>query len=98
MYLSGPTTTVVGPKALGGRFRCALPSFVVWRVIAYSLSKLLLYYTLSKYTLRLSTQHSKERCVRSFCVVVGFLLGAFHCAVFLAGDRMGTARCVAPTR
>ena len=96
MYLSGPTTTVVGPKALGGRFRCALPSFVVWRVIAYSLSKLLLYYTLSKYTLRLSTQHSKERCV--VCVVVGFLSGAFHCAVFLAGGRMGTARCWAPAR
>jgi hypothetical protein len=37
--------------------------------------------------------------VREFlCVVVGFLSGAFPCAVFLAGYRMGTARGAAPRR
>jgi hypothetical protein len=99
VYLSGSTTAVVGPKALGAHSRCALPLFVVWSVVACSL---LISHCISlAFKVYASTSHTTLEGVlrgRSFCVVVGFLSGAFLCAVFLAGDCMGTARCGAPTR
>jgi hypothetical protein len=51
VYLSGPPTIIVGPKALGGLFRCALLSVVVVWIVACSLFMYRCFSTHSTYTL-----------------------------------------------
>jgi hypothetical protein len=76
----------------GFRFvlRCALPLFVVWSVVVYSL---LIYHCISlALKVYASTSHTTLEGVlrgRSFCVVVGVLLDAFHCAVFFGWRSYG---------
>jgi hypothetical protein len=86
------------PKGSLDSVWCALFRFVVPVVIANSL--LVYHCVLLSLKVYASTSRTTLESVarEEFCVVVGFLSGAFQCTVFLAGDRMGTARCGAPTR